>query len=158
MTTKRRYNRKEKLAAIMAAEMGGVTQAGEQTGIPKTTIQYWLGRPEFAQFRTRTREELIEEIKTVAHLAWQRTAEALQAGTIEPRDILFAAEKATNLQLLMRGEATNRIESVSITDGLDDHEREVLSTVIRDELARRAESPAAKPAVGDPVAAGAEGT
>jgi transposase-like protein len=113
MPQRRRYTKPQKLAAVMAAEMGGVTEAGRQTGIPKETIQYWLTRPEFAQFRTKAREDMAEEIKVVAHLAWQRTAEALRDGSMEPRDVLFAAEKATNLQLLMSGEVTSRAETVS---------------------------------------------
>ena len=109
---RRKYTKRDKLAAVMAAEMGGVTEAGRQTGIPKETIQYWLHQPEFAQFRTKAREDMAEEIKVVAHLAWRRTAEALRDGTMEPRDVLFAAEKATSLQLLMSGEATSRNETV----------------------------------------------
>lgn len=110
---RRKYTRPQKLAAVMAAEIGGVTEAEKQTGIPKETIHYWMHRPEFAQFRTKAREDMAEEIKVVAHLAWQRTAEALRDGSMEPRDVLFAAEKATNLQLLMAGEATSRSETVT---------------------------------------------
>ena len=117
---RRRYAKREKLAAVLAAEMGGLTQASEQTGIPKSTLAYWMERPEFADLRTKTREDLADEIKTVAHLAWQRIAEALVAGTMEPRDALFAAEKATSLRLLMSGDATSRTETRDITGSLED--------------------------------------
>lgn len=130
MADRRRYDKRTKLAAVMAAEMGGVTQASEQLGIPKNTIQYWLERPEFAQFRTKTREELQGEIKVVAHLAWQRLGENLQAGLLEPRDVIFAAEKATDKLLLMGGEATTRTESRSLLDDYDDHERAALKAAI----------------------------
>jgi hypothetical protein len=110
---RRRYNKAEKLSAVLAADMVGLTAASEQTGIPKSSLVYWMERPEFAQFRTKAREDLADEIKVVAHLAWNRAAEALRDGTMEPRDVLFAAEKATNLQLLMRGEATARTETVN---------------------------------------------
>jgi hypothetical protein len=93
---RRRYNKAEKLSAVLAADMVGLTAASEQTGIPKSSLVYWMERPE-----------------VVAHLAWNRAAEALRDGTMEPRDVLFAAEKATNLQLLMRGEATARTETVN---------------------------------------------
>lgn len=156
MATRRRYAKKEKLAAVLAAEMGGLTQASEQTGIPKSTLKYWMDDPVFAQVRTKTREDLADEIKVVAHLAWQRIAEALRAGTMEPRDALFAAEKATGLRLLMSGEATERTEHRDITDGLDDHEREALNEAIRGELARRADSRAAVDAVGPAGTTGAE--
>jgi len=150
MPEHRRYTKRTKLAAVMAAEMGGVVQAQDQTGIPESTIRYWMDQPEFAQVRAKTREDLAEEISTVAHLAWQRVARALASGEMEPRDAIFAAEKATSLQLLMSGEATARTENVSITDGLDDHEKAALGGAIRDELARRADAQAAVAAVGDP--------
>lgn len=139
----RRYTKREKLAAVMATEMSGVVAAEKATGIPESTIRYWLDRPEFAEFRAKTREELGEEIKLVSHLAWKRIAESLRSGEMEPRDAIFAAEKATNLQLLMSGEATSRAENVSITDGLNDHETEALRDAIDAELARRANDEAA---------------
>lgn len=113
MPERRRYNRKQKLAAVLAADIGGVVQAEEQTGIPESTIRYWMDKPEFAEFRAKAREEMADEIKVVAHLAWKRIAETI--GVMEPRDALFAAEKATTLHLLMSGEATSRSEHVDIT-------------------------------------------
>ena len=119
----RQYQRRPKrvkLAAVMAAEMSGVTAASEQTGIPATTISYWMHRPEFAEIRSKTREDLADEIKTVAHLAWKRIGEALADGELEPRDAIFAAEKATSLQILMTGGATARSEVRDITGTLAD--------------------------------------
>ena len=153
---RRTYTKRQKLAAVLAAEMGGVVQAERQTGIPESSIRYWMESPEFAEIRAKTREDLADEIKVVAHLAWQRIAEALRAGTMEPRDALFAAEKATGLRLLMAGEATERTEHRDITDGLDDHEREALNEAIRGELARRSDSRTAVDAVGPAGEAGAE--
>lgn len=157
MTTPRRYTKRTKLAAVMAAEMGGVVQAEEQTGIPESSIRYWMNQPEFAEVRAKTREDLAEEIGTVAHLAWSRVARALASGEMEPRDAIFAAEKATTLQLLMRGEATARTENVSVTDGLDDHEKRTLAGVIREELARRAGRSAAGDSAGASVGVAQEG-
>ena len=136
MAERRKYTKRQKLSAVMAAEMVGVTMAGEQSGIPKTTIQYWLDRPEFAPFRTKTREDLMEEVKTVAHLAWTRVGEALAAGTLEPRDALFAADKATSYVQLLGGSATVRIETSDVGDILDDHERIALRKAIDAELAK----------------------
>lgn len=153
---RRTYTKRQKLAAVLAAEMGGVVQAERQTGIPESSIRYWMESPEFAEIRAKTREDLADEIKVVAHLAWQRIAEALRAGTMEPRDALFAAEKATGLRLLMSGEATERTEHRDITDGLDDHERAALNEAIRAELARRADTRSAVDAVGPAGETGAE--
>jgi transposase-like protein len=156
--TRRRYTTKEKLSAVLAADMVGLNAAAKQTGIAKQTIDYWMDRPEFGQFRTKAREDMAEEIKVVAHLAWQMAAEALRSGRMEPRDILFAAEKATNLQLLMTGEATSRTETRSLTDDLDDHEAEVLGELIREELERRADGDAESLSVARLAAQGSEAT
>lgn len=119
----------------MAAEMVGLTEASEQAGIPKSTVAYWLDDPKFEPFRTRTRENLGEAVGVVAHLAWQRVGEALRDGTMEPRDALFAAEKATTLLQLLSGQPTSRAELRDITDTLDDHERATLRKLLDDVIA-----------------------
>ena len=124
--TRQRRPKSEKLAAVLAAEMTGVVQASEQSGIPESTIRYWMEQPEFAAYRAKAREDLKDEITVVAHLAWQRVAEGLYAGTLEPRDALFAAEKATTQFLLLSGEATSRSESRDLTDDITDDERQRL--------------------------------
>jgi hypothetical protein len=106
----------------MAAEMVGVVEAERQTGISESTIRYWMEKPEFAQYRAKAREDLRDEITVVAHLAWQRVAEGLHKGALEPRDALFAAEKATTQYLLLSGEATSRTESRILPDDLTDDE------------------------------------
>ena len=116
MPAGRRYDKRTKLAAVVAAEMTSLTEASETTGIPKSTVKYWMDDPAFAQVRTKTREDLADEIKVVAHLAWRRIAEALRTGEMEPRDATFAAEKATSLQILMTGGATARTESRELND------------------------------------------
>ena len=126
-------SQKQKLAAVMAAEMVGVRKAAEQTGIPKQTISDWINDPKYGHFRTKTREDLAEEVKVVAHLAWKRVAETLPM--MEPRDAMFAAEKASTILQLVTGEATQRTEHRELTESLDDHERELLSAAIDEWLA-----------------------
>lgn len=126
MTQRRRYSKAEKLSAVLSAEMTGVVATQDSTGIPESTIRYWMDQPEFAAYRAKAREDLKDEITVVAHLAWQRVAEGLQRGDLEPRDALFAAEKATTQYLLMSGEATSRNETRSVTDDLDDDEKQRL--------------------------------
>jgi len=132
---RKRRDRRTKLGAVVLAEIVGVTQAEKQTGIPKESIHYWMNRPEFAPYRTRTREDLADEITAVVHLAWTRVAEGLQRGEFEPRDILTAAEKSTALMQLVTGQATERVET--ITSGMDDHERAQLRSVLQQAIAER---------------------
>lgn len=123
--------KRQKLSAVLAADMVGVVAASEQTGIPESTIRYWAQRPEFAEYRARAREDMAEEVGLVAHLAWQRVAEALRAGTLEPRDALFAADKATTLYQLVTGSATSRTETRELLADFDDHERETVAEWLR---------------------------
>jgi hypothetical protein len=127
-----------KLAAVMAADMVGVVQASKQSGIPASSIEVWMNKPEYAEIRTRTREDLAEEVKAVAHLAWARVAETLP--TMEPRDAIFASEKATTILALLRGEATSRTETRDLTGDMDDHEREALRKVLEDVMAAEVEA------------------
>lgn len=120
MAEQRRYTKRQKLATTMAAELTSLTAAAETSGIPKSTIRYWMDDPELADIRTKTREDLADEIGTVAHLAWANVASALRNGTMEPRDAIFAAEKATSLQILMAGGATSRTELRDISGTLSD--------------------------------------
>jgi len=115
--------------------MVGVVAAERKTGIPESSIRYWMEKPEFAEFRAKNREDLAEAVRTVAHLAWQRVAEGVIAGTFEPRDILFAAEKSASLMQLLSGAPTERIENV--TAGMDDHERAQLREVLRLAIAEK---------------------
>ena len=150
--TRKRYSEPTKLSAVMAAEMTGVTATERATGIPKETIHYWMQRPEFAQYRTKVREDLKDEITVVAHLAWQRVGEYLHNGTLEPRDALFAAEKATVQYLLMSGEATTRSESTTLTEDMNDHERAALRRILYDALDRPAGADSTSDSVGDRAA------
>jgi len=126
-------NKRTKLAAVMAAEMSGVVEAAKQTGIPATTIEYWLHKPEFAAIRTKTREDLAEEYKVAAHVTIARLIEL--APIMEPRDVIFAAEKSATILALLRGEATSRTETRTLTDGLDDHEKAALRAIIDEVVA-----------------------
>jgi hypothetical protein len=132
VTERRRYTRKQKLSVVMAAELVGVTTAAEQAGVPHRTVGYWLERPEFAEYRRKVREDLAEEVAVVAHLAWQRVGEALRADKLEPRDALFAADKATTLLQLVTGQATGRTEHRDLTTSFDDAEWEQLKNVLRE--------------------------
>lgn len=131
----RRYTKHQKLSVVMAADMVGVVAASEQAGIPESNVRYWSHKPEFAEYRARAREDLVEEVTITAHLAWQRVSEALRANTLEPRDALFAADKATTILQLLNGEATSRLEHRDITASLDDHELDALETWLHEQAA-----------------------
>lgn len=127
--SRRTYTRKEKLSAVLAADMVGLTVTAKQTGIAKQTIAYWLDDPKFGPFLTKAREDMAQEAKVAAHLAWARVAEL--APTMDARDAVFAAEKASEYYQLLTGEATSRTESRELLADFDDGERQAVSDWLR---------------------------
>lgn len=129
----RRYSQRTKATAVIAAEMASVTAAAESTGIPRTTIAYWMEDPEFVALRQKTREDLADESKALAHKALGEIQRRL--GEFEPRDLTVLYGVLTDKAQLLSGQATGRTETRTLTDGLDDHEREALRAVIDKALA-----------------------
>ena len=154
MATHRRYTKREKATVVMAAIASNTAAAAEQTGVPESTIRYWLERPEFVELRAKTQEERADGMRTLALLAMDRLAQLLP--TMEPRDLIVLMGVATEKGQLLAGQATERTEHRDITDGLDDHEREALNEAIRGELARRTDARTAVDAVGPAGPTGAE--
>jgi hypothetical protein len=154
--TRRRYTRKQKTTAVLAAVASSTEAAAEQTGIPRTTNAYWMERPEFVELRQKTRAEHAEGFRVLAAMAMDRLVQLLP--TMEPRDLTVLLGVATDKGQLLGGEATERTETRDISSNLDDHEREVLNDAIRGELARRSDERTAEPAVGTAGETGAEGT
>lgn len=146
MATHRRYSRATKAAAIVAAEGSSVLAASEQTGIPQSTLRYWMDDPKFAELRENAREHIAEEAMVVARLGWQKLAAAIGRGEIEARDLVMAVGMATDKAILLNGGATARTETRDITGTISDAE---LASAIRE--AQRLASPSR-------VAAAAEGT
>ena len=138
MAEHRRYSRKTKASAVVAAEMSSVTAAAETTGIPRKTIEYWVEAPEFAGLRLKTREELASGSIVLAHLAQAEIMAKIRAHEVEARDLAVIYGIAIDKGQLLAGEATHRTESRDITATLDDHERETLRKVLDEAMAENA--------------------
>src|SRR5688500_2531633 len=121
MPERRRYTKRQKATAVIAAEMSTAAAAAVATGVPETTLRYWMEQPQFVELRTKTREDLAQEMQVIAHLAAQKLTEAIQSGTVEPRDLIVALGVATDKSQLLAGHATERMESREL-DTFDDHE------------------------------------
>ena len=134
MAERQRYTRRQKVTAVLAADMTSAEAAAEATGIPRTTIGYWLDKPEFVALRHKARESLAEEMSVIARLAAQKLVEAVLAGRLEPRDLITALGVATDKMQLLTGQATDRLETRDITATLDDHERARLRDILDDAL------------------------
>lgn len=129
MTRRRTYTTRQKMTAVVAAEMSSTEAAAEATGIPRTTLSYWMDRPEFVQLRQNARERMAEETLTVARLAWGKLAERIRTDQIETRDLVLATGMATDKAQLLNGGATARTEARDITGTISDAE---LAAAIRE--------------------------
>lgn len=121
----------ERAKALGIAAVDGVAAASEQTGIPESTIYQWQDSPEFVELRNRTKEAVVDEWWGIVQQGFRKTAELL-GGTTDAQKAATATAIIADKMLLVRGDATSRIENVSLTDGLSaDTKRE-----LRDRLAR----------------------
>lgn len=138
MSERRRYTKRQKATAVIAAEMSTAAAAAIATGIPENTIRYWLDDPRFVELRTKTRDDLAEGFSVLAHKA-QAQLETL-IPTMEARDLTILLGVATDKSQLLSGGATGRTETRSLDDGLADHERKALRDAIDRELESRVEA------------------
>ena len=139
MPPHRRYSKREKLTAVVAAEMTSQEAASEALGIPRTTIHNWMDDPEMVELRQNARQALAEEMAIVARLATRKLGEAIRRDRLEPRDLILAAGMATDKSQLLSGQATSRTETRELTDTLDDHERARLRELIDQALSEAPE-------------------
>lgn len=111
----------------MTVAMASSAQAAsEQTGIPRTSIAYWLHSPEFVELRQKTREDIAEGAMVLANLTQAELMRKVQAGEVEPRDLAVIFGISIDKAQLLRGEATARTENRTLSDGLNDHEKQQL--------------------------------
>jgi hypothetical protein len=132
----KRRSKPEKLAAIVAAETTSIAAASEQTGIPESTIRYWLEQPQFAEFRAKTQVDMTEGFTVLVHLVMSEIVTRIKE--FEPEELPILLGIAFDKTQLLRGGVTERTEHVSITDGFNDEEKAALQAAIRKELTDRA--------------------
>lgn len=133
MTERRRYTKRQKVTAVIAAEMTTVSAAAESLGANESTVRYWMDSPDFAVYREKTRADLAEGSLALANETLALIRRKLEQ--FEPRDLTILWGVLTDKAQLLAGHATSRTESVTVTDGLDDHEKAALRRVLDDVLA-----------------------
>jgi hypothetical protein len=100
----------------------GQTQAERETGIPKETIHGWMERPEFAQLRTRAREDVAEDFWTAVQIALREVTRGVQDPDQPVRDKAQALGIMYDRFALLTGSATARTEARDITGTITDAE------------------------------------
>ena len=121
MAAHRRYTKQQKAEAVAEATMTNSEVASEKLGIPQTTIRYWLDKPEFAELRTKSRDEVAERMWSVIQLGVDEIAKGIQ-GDAPLRDKATAVGILYDKHALLTGGATGRTESRDITGTLSDLE------------------------------------
>ena len=128
------------------ALVDGPAAAARATGIPENTIREWVGRPEFAELRERTKQAVADEWWAGVQHGFRRVIEAFDQEADVQKKATAAAILFDKVAML-RGEATSRSEARDITNQFNDHENDTLSELLRAELARRSDENAAASAV-----------
>lgn len=120
---------------MIAAEMSSVEAAAESTGIPRTTITYWMEEPEFVALRQKTRDDMAEESATLAHKALDEIRRRM--AEFEPRDLTVLFGVLVDKAQLLTGAATSRTETRDITDTLSPEQADALADEIDEWLKAR---------------------
>ena len=107
---------------MLAADASSTLAAAEASGVPESTIRYWLDQPEFAKLRENAREGMAEDALMVARLAWKKLGQAIADGNLDARDLVIATGMATDKSQLLNGGATARTEARDITGTISDAE------------------------------------
>jgi hypothetical protein len=128
MTTHRRYSRRTKAAAVVAAAVTSVAAVADETGIPRQTVAYWFDAPEFSELRQKTREDLAAESMGLAHQVMGEITRRINE--FEPRDLSVLFGILVDKGQLLAGQATSRTETRELS--MDDHERAQLHELLRE--------------------------
>lgn len=126
----------DRTRALGIALVEGVPAAAEQTGIPERTIRLWRDSEEYAELSQRTREAATDEMWAIVQKGFRRV-EALLDEASDVQKTALATAIVADKMLLLRGEATSRTESRSLSDALDDHERATLKSIVTGLVADR---------------------
>ena len=128
MATRRRYTAKQRAAAVGIAALSNVEVAAESTGIPRTTIDYWMDKPEFVELRSKTRDQVADEFWSTIQIGLKRVAQLIPT-TDDLQKVSIATGILYDKHALLTGGATGRTESRDLTGSLADGD---LITAVRE--------------------------
>lgn len=133
MTERRRYTKRQKAEAVGLSVVAGTRPAADKLGVPVSTLHYWRESEEFAQLRTRKKEEVTEEVYAAFQAGVRRVVDLLPI-TEDMGKVAVATGILYDKFALMSGQATARHETADVTAKLDDHETAQLADAIEDLL------------------------
>lgn len=112
---RRSYTKRDKAHAVAVATMTSTEAAAHSTGIPQSTIRYWLDKPEFAELRTKTRDAVVDEFWATIQVGVHRVAELIPQ-TEDLQKVATAVGILYDKHALLTGGATGRTESRDLSD------------------------------------------
>jgi len=142
MATRRRYTAKQRAEAAGIAVVEGATRAAEDTGIPRKTIEYWLDRPEFAELRLKTRDQVADQMWAAIQIGLREVAKGLE-GEAPLRDKSVTLGILYDKHALLTGMATSRSESRDLTGTMSDAEL-IAAVAEADEITGEERDPVAR--------------
>jgi len=148
---KRQYTRRTKLATIVTAELTNPAATANATGIPESTIRYWMDDPSFAEFRAKTRDDMVDATALLAHRILGRISATLDQ--FEPRDLTILFGVMVDKAQLLSGGATSRLESRDISGTLSDADV-IAALAAAEDYARAGHSGTAEATPGAPAGEG----
>ena len=119
MPAHRRYTKGEKAKVVALASMTTVEAAADQTGIPRTTIDYWMDRPEFVELRNNSSDQVAEEFWSAIQTVVKRIVELIPL-TEDIAKVGVAVGILYDKRALLTGGATGRTESRDLTGTISD--------------------------------------
>ncbi len=115
---RKRYTKRQKISAVVAAELTSNLAVQDATGISEANIRRWRDDPEMAKYVDKTRDELSEGAQMLAHRALEQIVSKLP--DFEPRDLVTLFGVMVDKAQLLSGAATSRTELRDISGSLTD--------------------------------------
>lgn len=137
MAERRRYTKRQKAEAVGLSVVEGTRPAAERLGIPVSTIHSWRESEEFAQLRTRKKDEVAAEVWATFQMGVRRIAELIPE-TEDMTKVATATGIIYDKFALMSGQATDRTETRELVAGFDDGEKEALQQWLHELAKERA--------------------
>ncbi len=93
------------------------------------TIRHWRERPDMAELRAEKKDDVAQDVWAAFQKGVRRIA-TLMDTTEDMGKVAVATGILFDKFALMSGEATARTETRALVDGMNDHERELLRTIL----------------------------
>lgn len=124
----KRYTPKAKAEAVGAASVLGQAEASRRLNVPDATLGRWYNDPKFGKYREAKKPDLEEAFWVGIQVGLKSVVEGFDSDApLGQKAVAFGV--IYDKHALLTGQATQRTES--LTAGLNDHERETLSLIIR---------------------------